>query len=383
MKLKTLPILLIIIACNSLIFSQKIEPSGLVLEVTFADGIFPHPAQIDVHKDKSHGAWFAKFPKTLEAKSIEKSETVRAINFVTNIEKDKVNVKVSVFKGEKFFDKEELVALYSLGVGDEVIINKLEQFGVQPIKITLVKIAPTVSILPTIVNKTESLQVVGLEPNYSTLPSYKVKIFNNSAKAVKGIHIRTKIGDRTLISTTPRNRDGEDLIKAGESFEKIIPNNYKQTSVSKNQNLEVQPEQIFEIITAVFEDGSYEGDARQAMDILSFYQGEEIHLKRSIPILYELLGEADLDKISTNLSALKIIVDDSDLEKLFDKFPNLLNKNKPRPGLPVEISTRGNKKRLIDEFNEVKATAKSSSDIKNWLKTTIERYENWLTRIPL
>ncbi len=181
----------------------------------------------------------------------------------------------------------------------------------------------------------------------------------------------------------PRNRDGEDLIKPGESLEKVFPNNYKLAAISKNQNPEVQPEQIFEIITAVFEDGSYEGDARQAMDILSFYQGEEIHLKRSIPILYKLLEEDDLDKISTNLSALKIIVDDSDLEKLFNKFPDLLNKNKPRSGLPVEISTRGNKKHLIDEFNEVKVTAKSSSDIKNWLKTTIERYENWLTRIPL
>jgi hypothetical protein len=383
MQNKTLLILLIIFACTSLTLAQKTEPTGLVVEVTFADGFFPKPAQIDVHKDKSQGTWFAKFPKTPKANSIEKSETVRAVNFVTKIEKDKVNVKVSVFKGEKFFDKEELVALYSLGVGDEILINKLEQFGVQPIKITLVKITPNTSILPTVVNKTQSLQVVGLEPNYSTLPTFKVKISNNSAKAVKALHIGTRIGDKYLILASPRNRYGEDLIKAGEILEKTISNNYKQTSVSKDQNLEVQSEQIFEIITVVFEDGSYEGDVRPAIDILSFYQGEEIHLKRSIPILYELMEEDDLDKISRSLSAIKTDVNNSDLEKLFNKIADLLDKTKPRPGLPVEISTRGNKKRLIDEFNEVKVTVKNSSDIKNWLKTTIERYENWLTRIPL
>ncbi len=94
-----------------------------------------------------------------------------------------MKVRVSVFTGEKFHDKEVFVADLEIREDERKSVKELTEFGVEPFELAVVRDIPTVASLPTIVNKTASLQVA-VEPNFSLLPNFKMKLLNNSNKAV-------------------------------------------------------------------------------------------------------------------------------------------------------------------------------------------------------
>ncbi len=380
MKNKFLLILIIIFACSSMVVSQKPEPSGLILEVTFADKNLPH-SNIVARTDKPSGVWFARFPRLPEVeKTLKKSDLVRAIDLFCKNENGSIKLEVSVYTGERYFDDKILVASYSLNLNDEVSVKELEKFGVKPIKIAVVKVAPTVASLPTVVNETESLQVI-IEPNYSTLPTFKYKIINNSGKSVKALHLQTRFGKSALITGTPRNLDGRDLIGVGEIYENTLSNDYLKYSESGLIKPDDNLDYTFNIIAAVFGDGSYEGDRTNAGTILGYYQSEQIYLKRTIPILYELLGENDLDKISLELSGINTKVNNSELQNLSSKYPDIFSEDNPKSLMYIQSSVNNYKRRLIIEFNQIKRDPKKSFEIKNWLENTISNLEMQLKGI--
>jgi hypothetical protein len=141
------------------------------------------------------------------------SDEVTAVNIGTELAEDGVRVWVSVFLG-KLHAEEKAVKSYILHEGEKVTVSELTQVGVEPFEIKLVRLSSLVGEAPKFVSKARSIELVVMEPNLTTLPSYKVVIRNLSTKNVSALRLKTG-----PLSSMPQGKEGAPLIAPGGTFE--------------------------------------------------------------------------------------------------------------------------------------------------------------------
>src|SRR5215204_1776814 len=161
---------------------NNLPPNNLVLEVTYFKGTQPAPQRIGANARARPSAWYSRFQRIDGWQPKAGEFPVRAVNIVPYFdESGAVKIRVSVFTGEKFHDNEVFVADVSIRENERKIVAELTKFGVQPFELAVVQTVRGASDLPSVVNKTSSLQVLA-EPEVSELPSFRVKLLNNSNK---------------------------------------------------------------------------------------------------------------------------------------------------------------------------------------------------------
>ncbi|MEO8074136.1 MAG: hypothetical protein ABI686_12935 [Acidobacteriota bacterium] len=386
---KKLPLIFIVLLFASIVCpaqsARKIsEPTGLTLEVTFFKG--REPAHLDIYENvvAPRGGWFALFKRLPNWQPATDSLPVRAINVVSRLENSVVKVKVSVFTGQRFHDREEFVANYEMKENDKIIVENLTKFGVEPIEISVVKVTPAVSILPAALNKTASLQIMNLEPNYSTLPSFKLKLLNTSNKSVLAFTFEIRINGRIELSGMPQGSDERPLIEAGNSYERTISNDFQDTKLSDGEIPQVKNNQTIIISSVVFEDGTFEGDQLDAARYLSFSLGRQLQIQRMMPLLRQTAeNKPDLLSFSEQISNLSVSVDENTFDEFLKNFPNLSKSEKMRLRTASEVASQGEKKRLLDNLEIVTKSQKGKNAIaaRDWLIEVVELYQNRLEKL--
>lgn len=358
---------------------KTLVASNLVLEVTYLKGNSPASQRIGENSASKNSAWYSLFGKIPNWQPKKGDFPVRAVNIVPYFEGNSVKIRVFVFIGENFRDKEVFVADVNIRENEKKAVTELTKFGVEPFELAIVQNALTTAFLPMVVNKTNSLQVM-VEPNVSTLPSFKVKILNNSNKSVSACALETLAGERKLLSGMPQGRDGEALIAPNEIFETVFRNTLQGTKNESEQSL------MLVISFVVFEDGSYEGDAPMAAQFLAFVVGRKILLKQAVPLWQKAFESKtpneSLAKLSEQLSALKMDVDENSLMELIGEFPSLSDKDKGILRIAIQSSIKGTKFDMLRALENFNANLnKTDESAQMWLKESKERYENWLTRL--
>ncbi|CAN5462381.1 hypothetical protein BH20ACI1_BH20ACI1_08730 [soil metagenome] len=253
---------------------------------------------------------------------------MRAVNFVSRREGDAVKVDVSVFTGLKLHEKEEFVTVLTMRENDKVIIKDLLKFSVEPFEISVVRVAPSAAVLPSVEIKSKSLALVSVEPNYSTLPSFKLTLVNNSDKAVKMFSFAITSDDKMMLSGMPHGDEGKALIEPGGLFQREFMNAYQDVKVSDGQTLPVQPNQVFRISTVVFEDGTFEGDQRSAATFLAFEAGRKMQIKQIIALLLANEKNSNYAEIIRQAENLSVAVDEVIFNKFAAKLSNLSDADK-------------------------------------------------------
>lgn len=355
--------------------------NNLILEVTYFKGTQPASQKIGADARAGSSAWYARFQRVNGWQPKAGEFPVRAVNLVPYFEPDgAVKVRVSVFTGERFHDNEVFVADASLRENERKTITELTKFGVEPFEVAVVAGIREAADLPSIVNKTTSLQVL-VEPEVSELPRFKVKLLNNSNKEVAAVALETAAGDRKLISAMPQGKDGKPLIAPNETFVTSVPNNIRA--------LDETPQNYSLVVGAVvFTDGTYEGDPQKAASFRSFVIGRKAFLKRALPLWQKVaagkLSTEGLSDLKNSLNALGTASDGSDLAQLFREFPGLDAKAQSRLTTGVEAAQHSVKKSMLDDLaNFGQENDKSEEFAQRWLSATIEKYRNLLTRLSL
>lgn len=347
-------------------------PTGLALEVTFIKTNPPAYMTLNESGAKSGGAWYSLFGRTPNFQTPPNALPVRAVNIVPLLEKDVVKVAVSVFKGHKFHDREEAVAVYSIRENERISVKELANFGVEPFEIAVVRVAPSATLLPSVINQTNSLQVTNIEPTFSTLPAYKISFLNISAKAVSAFAFETLADNqRKLLSGMPQGLQGEALIKAGAIYKRQFPNSLQNVKTTDGQPPPTQPNQTIVISAVVFEDGSYEGDASRAAQFRAFTLGRKLQLKQMSDFSLE-----NLDKQTTNL---KFTMDENAFADLLKEFPVLPEKEKTNLRMSVEIAANGVKREFLQALEKVKN--QPPDELRAWLATANESHRKWFARL--
>ncbi len=363
---------------------KKNVPNNLVLKIVSFKG---KPASFQAVPEPSagpEGGWFSLFQKISNWQLPAGELPIQAVNFVLRGEANGVKVTCSVYRG-KFHEKEEFVAVYLIRENETVTVKELAKFGVEPFELSVVKAAPAVSAAPSVVNETNSLQAT-VEMNNSALPSYRLKVMNNSTKAVSMFSFITTSNNTFQLSGMPQGFQGEPLIKPGEIYEDVLPNTFQPEKNASEQIPAAAPNLILTVTSVVFADGTYEGNLQNAAQFLAFTFGRTSQLKRIISLLNEAAkNNYQVDKFSQQLSNLDFDVDQTDFDEFLKQFPPANERGKTS----LRDSTKGAanlvKKTILLELQAFEANQKNpeTNTFQDWLKATKEKYQNWLARLSV
>ena len=364
---------------------EKPAPTGLTLEITSLKDkppvYTPIPRSPAIQKYA-----FGAYKLIPGFQTSAERLPVQAVEFIASLENDLVKVNIVVFTGRGNFEKKEDVAVYSLRENERAVIKELADFGVEPFEIHVVRVTPSVSnALPSVENKTTSLQVTAIEPNFSTLPSYKITILNTSNKAVSAFTTETMENGRIRLSGMAQHKYNENIIEPGATWfrEMQIPLESKKSldgEAPKPTN-----RQTYIISSVVFADGSYEGDASRAARFRAFTLGRKVKVKQIIVLLeeFETASTFNLNKFVEQAAKLETKVSDSEFDGLFKQFPSLSEREKTELREIVEDVaafdirkefTTGTEKRL----REIESDAARVI----YIKALKGKYLEWLARLP-
>lgn len=370
--------------CRAQSVQNSAAPSMLTLEITFHKDRKPAYQLIGENDKLKKGSWFALFETLPDWRQPESALPVRAVNIVPTMENGLVKVRVSVFLGKKYHEKEEFVAEYRMREDEKVSVEELKKFGVAPFEIAVVRLVQTASVLPRVINKSESVTVVGLEPVSSAVPSYKLILANNSENAVSAISFRVTVDDSLRLSGIPQGAGGRPLIEPGKMLEKEIPNATKLVKVAPGQPIPVETNQTLTIAAVIFEDDSFEGEALEAARFLSFKFGRKVQLERIV----ELLGQAvesktALSELESRAENLGVEIDDNNFNSFTAKFADLPEKEKFSLRNAINTAMQSVKRDFISDVKNLAESRENSktSDLRNWLKISRQKYQDWLLRL--
>jgi hypothetical protein len=353
--------------------------TGLTLEITMLKGIAPEYLPVLSKNMPRGGAWYPRFDRIAEWHLPAGEQPIYAVRLVPFVEADTVRINVSVLRGEKFLDSEEAVGSYSGRENERLSLEALKNFGVEPFEVKIVRVAQQLSDLPAIVNQSKSVEVVGIEPLLATFPAFKLTLRNLSAKNISALTVQIMGEGKVKLSGMPQGKEGEPLIRAGDSTYLNQPLATRAEPTPAGYAPGLPSAQQIVITAVVFEDCTYEGDARSAATLCGFTVGRRLELKRLVPVLESSLATAaSPESFRAQLSDLSFEVDASYVASLAEAFPGIEQK---RLRSPIETAVHGIRKQVLDQLQSFEQDRHSVADFQNWLRTTKEQYANWLARL--
>jgi hypothetical protein len=343
---------------------------GSVLEVTYYKGS-PF-AFVPI----GNNPWFGSFQRLPDWKPKPGETPIEAVELATRADEGAIKIRVTVFRG-KYFDIKDFIAEYELN-GKTLILEDLAKVGIVPFEVRLVAAPPTVSALPMLENKTRSL-VVSVEPTTATLPSFKVRILNSSAKPVLSVAYRTILNSRNAGSAAPRNRNGGALIEPGSTYETVVRYPVKLITISTGELPETRSGLTLEIQAVVFADGSWEGEPLQAALFRAGKLGEKIQVTRIVELLRSP-SAASLETLSPLAETLRSEIDLEDMGPLAVEFPELSKPQIEDIRSIAEMSAHNFQQEFRSRFG--KGTTITPAQLADAVKTTIAKCQARIDSLP-
>lgn len=370
---------------------RQAEPASerLALEITYFKGRAPAFQPVPPAGPRLEGAWFGMFGRVAGWQAPAGSLPVQAVRILSRVEGEAVRIRVTVFTGARYFENEEPVGSYLVGLNDSMTVAELANFGVVPFKIKVVRVAPVATDLPRVVNNTSSIAVVHLSPNASTLPSFTLSLRNQSNKSVIALRVYVNAENRVRRVSLPRGTEGNPLIAPGADYKlnvlaassaEAAPGGYVPGSPTGQE---------IRIAAVVFEDWSYEGDLEAAATVRAFRMGDKIQVSRIARAIRETLndtasqGTEALERLKTRISALSTDVDKAAADELLAQFPGLDAQMKENIKDAVGVSLNGAKVDFLKRVRDFQNSAESAdaSSLRTWLTENKTRYDAWLARL--
>jgi hypothetical protein len=360
------------------------EPTRLALAVQY----YPKtaPAYQTVSGASRRGAWYARFGHVPDWVQPPNSLPVHAVNIESELAEDGVRVWVSVYLGN-LLEKEQRVSSYVLHEGEKTTVGELAQLGVTPFEITLVRLAPSTGDAPQFVSKSPSIEVVTMQPNNTTLPSYQFVVRNVSSKNVTAMRVNVLQDGRMDLTSSPRGNEGKPLIVPGGTYEFTMPVATRSVSTAGGYTPEILPNQTVQIATAIFDDLSFEGEAETAVSFAAMQLGRKRHLAKVLELFQaaasgDAPSDATIASLSTAVNSLPLEADSAAVQEVLARFPNTPVEAQQRLRT-IEVGMKGLRDEVLKGIREFQLRSRRADtrEIREWLTSTTTRYRLWLARL--
>lgn len=395
LRLLRVPTILLICLSGSpaTLFAQQSTsaPTRLALEVTFYPGRKPTYQSVPAQEAKPHGAWYGMVGRIASWQAPAGKPPVEAVRVLSRVEGDVVRVIVSTLSGTKALENEEQVATYLIRENEKISVDELKNFGIEPFGIKLVRVAPNVASAPPVsLEGIESLVVINVVGNESTLPSYKITVLNQSSKNIIAVGLDVVVGGKPSMTATPRGVEGEPLVVTGKTKELTVLAPSRAQGVKDAYSPTTPPNQQIQIKAVVFDDGTYEGAARTCAAVKGYRAGEKMELSRLVPLMEAALNSSDTDisqrlsKLESQVSSLSSDAEPAIVQSLTVEFPQLRGSESSVIKGTIEVTATRIKSDLLKDIHGMQTEEPQKLDAKAyevWLVNTKERYAKWLSRL--
>ena len=265
-----------------------------------------------------------------------------AVKIDADCEGDAVRIDLSVVfddslpadaPGPKYGRKVQAVASYLAREGETVRLEELARFGVEPMTLRVVQARPwpaeppPLATTPQVVNDLKTLQVVGFHRDASAPNAFKLRLHNVSPKGVAALAFREAEGGSTRISLSSPARP---LVAPGDIHEMPFNFHVNRHRTRQGETHDAERQRTLSVIAAVFDDGTYEGEAEMAAKIIARRRGDEIQRARILTLLRAALAApptpdaaAALAKLKAELASMRIDADPAAGAEIAARFPAL------------------------------------------------------------
>jgi hypothetical protein len=385
-------ILLVAFLCSSALaqqVQQHANQTGWLLEVSYLKGAPPAYERVRLPGTKMSGDWYGRFGKVAGWQLPDGAQPIQAVRISNrlSLKEDKIRVRVSVLRGEKFMDAEETVATYDLLENEKIVVEDLKRFGVEPFELRAFRTEPLPTSQPTVLNKTTSIEVINVESVAADLPEYKLTLRNLSTKPIAAFRVDIVDRQRRLSSGMPQGFEGAPLMLVGATTQVRLPMVVRANATDKTYSpAEISPQQ-FVIKSVVFADGTDEGVTEREFETGSGFKstrfGERVAIQRALPLFAAALESTDAissdgaDKLRAQLEALDVTIGDAELIDLTRQFPA---KEPKTLKASVEFGLHFMRKQMLDQLAHFQTNSKRG-EFRTWLIENQARYSQWLARL--
>jgi hypothetical protein len=317
--------------------------------------------------------WTPRFPRLDAFTSPERGDRrpVYAVQFVRTLIGHDIKVEVSVLLGTAQ-QPGEPVATVVVSPGSRIVVDALKRFGVQPVTLSMVTVAPMTPYLPTAISVSPQIEISNIELLSAPYPGYRITLRNLGHKGVSNVHLQSYRGMDKALSTLKRSDDGRPMMQPGASYSFDM----NLTSGSANEftapgTWSPLPIDLIDFDSVRWDDGTYDGNPPfpNVDPIIEGESGQRLQLRRIIDALRLTLSErASNPELLTAARA--------GIEALPSAEPDQLES--------AQRAMRGMKAAAladIDRFAREAATPHQPADVVQWLTTMAGRYEAWLKRL--
>jgi hypothetical protein len=144
------------------------------------------------------------------------------------------------------------------------------------------------------------------------------------------------------------------------------------------------------ITAAMFEDNSFEGDAKTAALFRAYMIGRKLQVSRLLPLMRAAADPTESDvlaaanRLNTQVSSLSIDAETSFVDKLLVDFPTLSADERERLKKAIEATlsiVKNDALRELQVFVKPRSQSFDAQLFQAWLRVNKEKYEKWLSRL--
>jgi hypothetical protein len=315
--------------------------------------------------------WTSAFPRVDGYKVPEGVPSVFAVQFARVLVGRDIKVDVSVLLGSAQ-QPGVPVASVVISPGANVVVDGLAKFGVQPVTLSMVPVAPMTPYLPTVVCVSPQIEIANLELLNSPYPGYRVTLRNLGSKGVSNVHVQSYRGDDKALSALKRAADGRPMMQPGASYTFDLnltsggANEFTTPATWAPRSID-----LIEFDSVRWDDGTYDGNPPfpQIDVIIERDSGRRLQMRRIIDALRRVLAEPG--------SGLELLASaKAGIDALTDAEADQLD--------AAKLAMRGTKAAArmdIARFERDQSTQLSTKAVIEWLTSLLGRYEAWLMRL--
>jgi hypothetical protein len=316
--------------------------------------------------------WTPVFPRVDGYKPPEGAKPVHAVQFTRTLVGEAIRVEVSVLLGSTE-QPGVPVATVSISPGSEVVVDQLIAFGVQPVTLSMVDVAPLTPFVPTVVSVSPAIEVANVDVRNAPYPGYRITLRNLGDQAVSNIHVESFYGggDKAL-SALKRTDDGRPMMQPGERYAfDLNLTTGGAGDVSTSGAFTPRPIEVIELDSVRWADGTHHGNPPFAHmePAIESRAGRKLQLRRIIDVLRQTLAERNAGPELLAAAANR-------LGALPDAEPDQLE--------AAKAAMRATKAAVVldvERFAADHATPPDTAAVVAWLTHVLARYEGWLARL--
>ena len=300
-------------------------------------------------------------------------------------EGDGARVTVYAYRGSEAARESLRVAEYLVGEGREYAVSQLAAYGVEPVRLSVVRRVEVELVPPRVESRARSVEV-GEIKTHPEVPSFELVLRNVSDKDLRAVEIEEYRGWMPKGAPPAYDWKSSTPVKSGKTWSVTLEFGWNGKATPEGHAVE-PPDRVV-IRSALFADGSYEGDSQFAALAEAFREGRRVQLRRVLEMMRGLGESADgyaaARELAPRVETLECSAEWSAVTEFAGRYAAMRGEELDKIKSQMEAGMRFQRAAVLAELNAFAAPSPAATNpevARKWWQALIEKYEKSLPAV--